>query len=55
MYALFEDEIDTDARRRLLVPAERQKYLTGEGNSFNWDEVKQMASGPFKNNFTLVM
>lgn len=46
MYALFEDEIDTDTRRRKLVQAERQKYLTGEGNSFSWDEVKQMATDP---------
>ena len=44
MYALFEDEIDTDTSRRKLVQAERQKYLTGEGSSFSWDEVKEMAT-----------
>ena len=43
IYTLFEDEIDADMQRRKLVQAERDKYLNGEGKSYSWDEVKQMA------------
>ena len=39
----FADEIDTDLQRKNLVLAEREKYLKGEGKSYAWDEVKQMA------------
>ncbi len=43
IYTLFEDEIDADMQRRKLIQAERDKYLNGEGKSYSWDEVKQMA------------
>jgi hypothetical protein len=43
IYTLFEDEIDTDSQRRKLIQAEREKYFRGEGKSYSWDEVKQMA------------
>jgi len=43
VYTLFEDEIDTDAHRRKLIQAERESYLRGEGKSYSWEEVKEMA------------
>ncbi|HYJ63419.1 MAG TPA: hypothetical protein VEV62_06725 [Parafilimonas sp.] len=45
MYALFENEIENDSevKRLNLVNEERAKYLKGEGKSFSWEEVKQMA------------
>ena len=43
IYTLFEDEIDTDVLRRKLIQAEREKYIRGEGESYSWEEVKQMA------------
>jgi hypothetical protein len=46
IYTLFEEEIenDTDTQRRRLIKTEREKYLNGEGKSYSWNEVKQMAS-----------
>ncbi len=43
IYTLFEDEIDTDASRMKLILAEREKFLKGQGKSYNWEEVKEMA------------
>ena len=43
VYMLFSGEIDTDLQRKNLVLAEREKYLKGEGKSYAWDDVKQMA------------
>ncbi len=45
IYTLFEDEIenDIDAKRLNLIKKEREKYLNGEGKSFEWADVKQMA------------
>lgn len=43
IYTLFEGEIDTDAQRRKLVQAERESYLRGEGKSYTWEEIKEMA------------
>lgn len=43
IYTLFEDEIDTDAQRRKLIRTERENYLRGEGKSYSWEEVKEMA------------
>jgi hypothetical protein len=45
IYTLFEDEMNTDAKRRNLIQLEREKYLNEEGKSYSWDEVKQMATG----------
>jgi hypothetical protein len=44
IYTLFEDEMNTDAKRRTLIQLEREKYLNEEGKSYSWDEVKQMAT-----------
>ena len=43
IYTLFEDEIDTDAHRRKLIQAELENYLWGEGKSYSWVEIKEMA------------
>ncbi len=43
IYALFEDDIDTDVARKRLILAEREKYLRGEGRLYSIDEVKEMA------------
>ncbi len=43
IYTLLVDEIDIDEERKKLVHSEREKYLRGEGKSYSWDEVKQMA------------
>lgn len=40
---LKNEDSDTDDLRKQLVMEEREKYLKGEGKSFNWDEVKEMA------------
>lgn len=50
IYTLFENEIDTDASRRKLIQAEREKYLKGEGRSYSWKDVKQMAVDKEKRN-----
>jgi hypothetical protein len=44
IYTLFEDEMNTDAKRRNLIQLEREKYLNEEGKSYSWDQVKQMAT-----------
>ena len=43
IYTLFENEIDTESQRKNLIQKEREKYINGEGKSYSWDEVKQMA------------
>ncbi len=43
IYTLLEGEIDTDAQRKRLVLAEREQYLRGDGSSYSWDDVKEMA------------
>ncbi len=53
IYTLFEEDIDTDAQRKKLVLAEREKYLRGEGKSYRW-EVKQMAIDKEKNSLTFL-
>jgi hypothetical protein len=43
-YVLLKDEeTDLMGMRRQLIQEEREKYLKGEGKSYSWDEVKQMA------------
>jgi hypothetical protein len=34
---------DADDLRKQLVMEERASYLKGEGKSYSWDEVKEMA------------
>ena len=43
IYTLLEDQMDTDAQRKKLIQSEREKYLNGDGKSYSWDEVKEMA------------
>ncbi len=50
IYALLEDEMDTTSQRKKLVMAEREKYISGEGKSFSWEEVKKMATNKTKRN-----
>lgn len=38
-----------DERKKLIL-AEREQHLNGEGKSFGWNEVKQMASDKTKRN-----
>lgn len=40
---LKEEDADLAEIRRNMVQEEREKYLKGEGRSYSWDEVKQMA------------
>jgi hypothetical protein len=43
-YVLLKDEeTDLTGMRHQLIQEEREKYLKGEGKSYSWDEVKQMA------------
>ncbi len=39
----LQDETDGTNLRKKLIQEERQKYLQGEGKSFSWQEVKDMA------------
>ena len=50
-YVLLKEE-DTDLTdiRRNLVREERERYLKGEGKSYSWEEVKQMAINKEKRN-----
>ena len=43
IYTIFLDEADPVVQRKNLVLAEREKYLKGEGKSYSWAKVKQMA------------
>ncbi len=47
-YTLLADENDAGAQRKKLVQAEREVYLKGEGKSFSWEEVKDMALNKYK-------
>jgi hypothetical protein len=40
---LKEEDADLTELRRNMVQEEREKYLKGEGRSYSWEEVKQMA------------
>jgi hypothetical protein len=40
---LKEEEADLSELRRNIIQEEREKYLKGEGKSYSWEEVKQMA------------
>ncbi len=47
-YALLADEMDMAEQRKKLILAEREKYLNGEGKSYTWNEVKEMAMNKTK-------
>jgi hypothetical protein len=44
IYTLLEDEMDAGLYRKKLIQQERQAYLAGEGTSYGWEDVKQMAT-----------
>jgi hypothetical protein len=46
----LREETDTVDLRKQLIQEERQKYLRGEGKSFSWEEVKEMAINKDKRN-----
>lgn len=46
----LREETDTADLRKQLIQEERQKYLQGEGRSFSWEEVKEMAVNKDKRN-----
>ena len=50
IYTIFENEIDTNFQRKLLIENERNNYLREEGQSYSWDEVKDMALNKAKRN-----
>lgn len=43
VYFLLLGEFKTNPFRRQLIRYEREKFMRGEGESYRWDEVKQMA------------
>lgn len=43
IYTLLMEEIDPDLLRENLIRIEREKYFRGEGRSYTWDEVRQLA------------
>jgi hypothetical protein len=47
---LKEEEADLAEIRRNIVQEEREKYLRGEGKSYSWEDVKQMAIDKEKRN-----
>ena len=47
---LTEEDSLIDDQRMQLVKEERERYLKGEGKSFSWDEVKDMAKDKEKRN-----
>ena len=46
----LREETDAVDLRKQLIQEERQKYLRGEGKSFSWEEVKEMALNKDKRN-----
>jgi hypothetical protein len=46
----LREETDTADLRKQLIQEERQNYLQGEGRSFSWEEVKEMAVNKDKRN-----
>ena len=43
IYTLLSGEADVESERMELIQAEREAYLRGEGKSYSWEEVKEMA------------
>lgn len=43
MFKFFEDEMDIDSMRKKLIFAERERVLSGEVETFKWEDVKKMA------------
>jgi hypothetical protein len=50
-YVLLKaEDADLAEIRRNIVQEEREKYLRGEGKSYSWEDVKQMAIDKEKRN-----
>ena len=43
IYSLLTEKFETNSLRRQLIHLEREKFMRGEGESYSWDKVKQMA------------
>ncbi len=40
---LKEETTDIESLRKNIIQEERERYLKGEGNSYSWEAVKEMA------------
>lgn len=40
---LKEETTDIDTLRKNMIQQERERYLSGKGNSYSWEAVKEMA------------
>jgi len=50
-YVLLKDEeTDPSVMRSKIIQEEREKYFRGEGRSYSWEEVKEMAINKEKRN-----
>ena len=38
-----EETTDIDTLRKNIIEEERERYLSGKGNSYSWEAVKEMA------------
>ena len=47
---LKDEEVNADDLRKQLIREEREKYLKGEGKSYKWEDVKEMAVNKEKRN-----
>ena len=47
---LKEETTDTDTLRKNIIQEERERYLSGNGNSYSWEAVKEMAMNKEKRN-----
>ena len=43
IYTLLTEDLDADTIRKKLIQQERDSYAKGEGNSYTWNNVKEMA------------
>ncbi len=40
---LKEETTDINMLRKNMIQEERERYLSGNGNSYSWEDVKEMA------------
>ena len=50
VYTLLKEATDSDLLRKEIIRIEREKYFQGEGKSYSWDEVREMAVNKEKRN-----
>lgn len=50
VYTLLKEATDPDLLRKEIIRIEREKYFQGEGKSYSWEEVKEMAINKEKRN-----